>query len=114
MYPLNMKPIQGKPSICLLTKAFLEDSWLWHRRLSHLDFKDINKLVIGDHVRGLSLLKFEKKSICVQLAKWDNKAKKFTLQSLILKLLSHIILNHIDLCGASSIDSIGGNYLGDC
>ena len=75
MYPLNVKPIQGKPSICLLTKAFLEDSWLWHKRLSHLDFKDINKLVIGDHVRGLSLLKFEKKAFVCNLQNGTIKQK---------------------------------------
>ncbi|XP_052620892.1 uncharacterized protein LOC111877473 [Lactuca sativa] len=60
MYPLNPNPIKGKPSICLLTKASSDDSWIWHKRLSHLNFKDINKLVIGDHVRGLHILKFDK------------------------------------------------------
>ena len=39
MYPLNLNPIKGKPAICLLTKAHSDESWLWHRRLSHLNFK---------------------------------------------------------------------------
>mgnify|MGYP001601501833 CR=1 FL=1 len=30
MYPLNLKPIKGKPTIFLLTKASSDDSWLWH------------------------------------------------------------------------------------
>ncbi|KAJ9566357.1 hypothetical protein OSB04_002323 [Centaurea solstitialis] len=34
-----------KNAICLLTKASKEDSWLWHRRLCHQNFKDMNKLV---------------------------------------------------------------------
>ena len=50
MFHLNINLFIGKPSICILTKASLEDSWLWHRRLSHLNFKDTNKLVIGDLV----------------------------------------------------------------
>ena len=50
MYPLNLNPVKGKPAICLLTKASTDDSWLLHQRLSHLNFKDINKVVLGDHV----------------------------------------------------------------
>ncbi|XP_052623142.1 uncharacterized protein LOC128128382 [Lactuca sativa] len=64
MYPLNLSPIKGKPNICLLSKANSDESWLWHRRLSHLNFKDINNLVLGDHVRGLPLLKFDKEHLC--------------------------------------------------
>ena len=64
MYPLNINPIRGKPVICLLSKANNDESWLWHRRLSHLNFKDINKLVLGVHVRGLPLLKFDKEHLC--------------------------------------------------
>ncbi|KAJ9535602.1 hypothetical protein OSB04_un001261 [Centaurea solstitialis] len=33
-----------KNAICLLTKASKGDSWLWHRRLCHQNFKDMNKL----------------------------------------------------------------------
>ena len=65
MYPLNLKLFKGKPSICLLTKSSSGDCWLWHRTLCHLNFKDINKLVQGDLVRGLPLLKFEKEHLCV-------------------------------------------------
>jgi len=45
MYPLDMKPIEGKPSVCFLINVTSDGSWLWHMRLSHLNFKDINKLV---------------------------------------------------------------------
>ncbi|KAL7596937.1 hypothetical protein Lser_V15G31429 [Lactuca serriola] len=64
MYPLNLKLIKGKPTICLLTKASSDDSWLWHRRISHLNFKNINKLVLGDLICGLALLTFEKENLC--------------------------------------------------
>ena len=53
MLTLDIKPIIGVPSICLLSKALSELSWLWYRRLSHLNFKNLNKLVIHDFVRGL-------------------------------------------------------------
>ena len=73
MYPLNLNPIRGKPIVCLLTKANSDESWLWHRSLSHLKFKDINKLVLGSHVRGLPLLKFDKEHLC---ARWESKAER--------------------------------------
>ena len=60
MYPLDFNSIKGKPTIFLLMKATSDDCWLWHRKLSHLNIKDINKLVIADLVHGLPLLKFEK------------------------------------------------------
>ncbi|KAI3523774.1 hypothetical protein L1887_02170 [Cichorium endivia] len=108
MYPLNMKPIKGKPSICLLTKASTYDSWLWHRRLSHLNFKDINKLVLGNLVLGLPLLKFEKEYRCAacELGKQSRKSHSTIINT---KIIEPLELLHIDLCGPSAIESI---YLG--
>nr|GEY15434.1 hypothetical protein [Tanacetum cinerariifolium] len=39
-------------------------SWLWHRRLSHLNFGAINHLAKQGLVRGLPKLKFEKHHLC--------------------------------------------------
>nr|GEV47377.1 hypothetical protein [Tanacetum cinerariifolium] len=39
-------------------------SWLWHRRLSHLNFGAINHLARQGLVRGLPKLKFEKDHLC--------------------------------------------------
>ncbi|GJX24808.1 retrovirus-related pol polyprotein from transposon TNT 1-94 [Tanacetum coccineum] len=39
-------------------------SWLWHRRLSHLNFGAINHLARHGLVRGLPKLKFEKDHLC--------------------------------------------------
>ncbi|GJT08555.1 retrovirus-related pol polyprotein from transposon TNT 1-94 [Tanacetum coccineum] len=46
--------------ICLLSKASKNKSWLWNRRLNHLNFDTINDLARKDLVRGLPRLKFEK------------------------------------------------------
>ena len=64
MYPLDMNLIYGKPDICLLSKAPADISWLWHRRLSHLNFGYINKLIGDDLVRGLPLLKIDNETLC--------------------------------------------------
>nr|GEV74071.1 hypothetical protein [Tanacetum cinerariifolium] len=47
-----------------LEEATKTKSWLWHRRLSHLNFGAINRLDRHDLVRGLPILKFEKDHLC--------------------------------------------------
>lgn len=38
MYPLDVSLIIGKPQLCILSKVVFEVSWLWHRKLAHLNF----------------------------------------------------------------------------
>ncbi|GJW41278.1 putative ribonuclease H-like domain-containing protein [Tanacetum coccineum] len=52
MYSFDMKNIVPKDSLtCLVTKDTSEESMLWHRRLGHINFKNINKLVKENLVR---------------------------------------------------------------
>ncbi|GJV63266.1 putative ribonuclease H-like domain-containing protein, partial [Tanacetum coccineum] len=54
MYYFDMKNIVPKESLtCLVAKAILDESMLWHMRLGHINFKNINKLVKDNLVRGL-------------------------------------------------------------
>nr|GFC93566.1 hypothetical protein [Tanacetum cinerariifolium] len=50
--------------ICLMAKATSSHTWLWHRRLSHLNFDAINLLSKNDIVVGLPKLKFIKDHLC--------------------------------------------------
>ncbi|GJS84071.1 ribonuclease H-like domain-containing protein [Tanacetum coccineum] len=60
MYCFDMKNIVPKENLtCLVAKATLDESMLWHRRLGHINFKNINKLVKENLVRGLPLKHFE-------------------------------------------------------
>ncbi|GKB83709.1 putative ribonuclease H-like domain-containing protein, partial [Tanacetum coccineum] len=46
MYSFDMKNIVPKETLtCLVAKATSDESMLWHRRLGHINFKNINKLV---------------------------------------------------------------------
>nr|GEU68912.1 ribonuclease H-like domain-containing protein [Tanacetum cinerariifolium] len=59
-YSFDMKNIVPKESLtCLVAKAALDESRLWHRRLGHINFKNINKLVQDNLVRGLLIKHFE-------------------------------------------------------
>ena len=43
---------------CFLSKE--DESWLWHRRIAHINMEHLNKLISKDLVIGLPKLKFEK------------------------------------------------------
>ncbi|GJU08063.1 retrovirus-related pol polyprotein from transposon TNT 1-94 [Tanacetum coccineum] len=64
LYTLSLGDMMASSLICLLSKASKTKSWLWHRRLSHLNFGAINHLARHGLVRGLPKLKFKKDHLC--------------------------------------------------
>ncbi|GJS34763.1 retrovirus-related pol polyprotein from transposon TNT 1-94 [Tanacetum coccineum] len=60
LYTIYVEDMMKSSPIYLLSKASKNKSWLWHRRLNHLNFGIINDLARKDLVRGLPRLKFEK------------------------------------------------------
>nr|GEY98891.1 ribonuclease H-like domain-containing protein [Tanacetum cinerariifolium] len=70
MYNVNLKDIVPSGDLtCLFAKATIDESNLWHRRLGHVNFKTINKLVKGNLVRGLPTKVFENQNTCVACKK---------------------------------------------
>nr|GEW48241.1 ribonuclease H-like domain-containing protein [Tanacetum cinerariifolium] len=54
MYNVDLKNVVPSGGLtCLFAKATLDESNLWHRRLGHINFKTMNKLVKGNLVRGI-------------------------------------------------------------
>ncbi|GJU03314.1 putative ribonuclease H-like domain-containing protein [Tanacetum coccineum] len=89
MYSVDLKNIVPKGGLtCLFAKATSDESELWHRRLGHINFKTMNKLVKGNLVRGLPSKLFEIHQTCVafqkgkqhrasyHLGKFDGKANE--------------------------------------
>ncbi|GJX60447.1 putative ribonuclease H-like domain-containing protein [Tanacetum coccineum] len=77
MYTFDMKNVDSsKGYTCLLAKASSDEAKLWHRRLGHLNFKNLNKLVKGNLVRGLPSKSFKNDHTCVacQTAESNHKA----------------------------------------
>ncbi|GJR41397.1 putative ribonuclease H-like domain-containing protein [Tanacetum coccineum] len=65
MYSVDLKNIVPKGGLsCLFAKAISDESKLYHRRLGHLNFKTMNKLVKGNLVRGLPSKLFENDQTC--------------------------------------------------
>ncbi|GJT14674.1 putative ribonuclease H-like domain-containing protein [Tanacetum coccineum] len=51
LYFISLKDMMEASPVCLLSKASSTKSWLWHRRLNHLNFETLNELAQIDLVR---------------------------------------------------------------
>ncbi|GJS74496.1 copia protein [Tanacetum coccineum] len=72
MYSFNLENIVPSRGLaCLTTKATVDESNKWHRRLGHVNFKNINKLVKGNLVRGLPSKIFQNDHTCVAYTTQD-------------------------------------------
>nr|GEY98212.1 hypothetical protein [Tanacetum cinerariifolium] len=81
LYTLSLRDMVASSPICLLSKASKTKSWLWHRRLSHLNFGAVNHLARQCLVRCLPKLKFEKDHICSACAMGKSKKKSYKPKS---------------------------------
>ncbi|GJR76348.1 putative ribonuclease H-like domain-containing protein [Tanacetum coccineum] len=124
MYSVDLKNIVPKRGLtCLFAKATSDESKLWHRRLGHLNFKTMNKLVKGNLVRGLPSKLFENDETCVACQKGKQhrascKTKIKNSISLPLHLLAScktktensislpLHLFHMDLFGPTFVKSL--------
>ncbi|GKA93205.1 retrovirus-related pol polyprotein from transposon TNT 1-94 [Tanacetum coccineum] len=64
LYTINLHEMASASSICIMARATSTKSWLWHQRLSHLNFDTINDLVKNDLVTGLPKFKYYKENLC--------------------------------------------------
>ena len=64
IYVIDLSSGLGNAVHCFYTKASAEDSCLWHKKISHLNFKTMNSLVKRNLVRGLPSLKFLTDDLC--------------------------------------------------
>ncbi|GKE29326.1 retrovirus-related pol polyprotein from transposon TNT 1-94, partial [Tanacetum coccineum] len=107
LYTISVDDMLRSSPICLLSKASKNKSWLWHRRLNHLNFGTLNDLARKDLVRGLPRLKFEKDHLCsaCQLG----KSRKATHQPKTINTIMEVLHTlHMDLCGPMRVQSING------
>ncbi|GJY52891.1 putative ribonuclease H-like domain-containing protein [Tanacetum coccineum] len=106
VYSVDMKNIVPKECITyLVAKATLDESMLWHRRLGHVNFKTINKLVKENLVRGLPLKCFENGQTCVACLK--GKQHKASCKSKIQNSITQpLFMLHMDLFGPTFVSSL--------
>nr|GEY36956.1 hypothetical protein [Tanacetum cinerariifolium] len=98
-----VRDLQGND---LLT-ASPTQAWLWHRRLSHLNFDYINLVSKKDVVIGLPKLKYVKDQLCSSCE--VSKAKRSSFKSkIVASMKGRLNLLHMDLCGPMRVASING------
>ncbi|GKC09856.1 retrovirus-related pol polyprotein from transposon TNT 1-94 [Tanacetum coccineum] len=107
LYTISLDDMLKTSPICLLSKALKTKSWLWHRRLSHLNFGTLNKLAKDSIARGIPKLKYKKDHLCLACAL--GKSKKSSHQPKTEDTNQEkLYFLHIDLCGLMRVESING------
>nr|GEX58120.1 retrovirus-related Pol polyprotein from transposon TNT 1-94 [Tanacetum cinerariifolium] len=107
LYSITLPDTNSPNLICLVAKATSSQAWLWHRRLSHLNFDTINLLSKNDIVVGLSKVKFVKDHLCSSCELGKDKRKSFYTK-LTPSSKRRLQLLHIELCGPMRVASING------
>ncbi|GJW53885.1 ribonuclease H-like domain-containing protein [Tanacetum coccineum] len=80
MYSFDLKNVVPSEGLtCLITKATIDESNSWHRRLGHINFKTMNKLMRGNLVRGLPSKLFENNYTCVACQKGKQHKASYSL-----------------------------------
>ncbi|GJU60329.1 retrovirus-related pol polyprotein from transposon TNT 1-94 [Tanacetum coccineum] len=107
LYTISLQETTSSTPICFMAKASPTQAWLWHRRLSHLNFDYITLLSKKDIVTGLPKLKYVKDQLCSSCE--ISKAKRSSFKSkAILSSKGRLNLLHMDLCGLMRVASING------
>ncbi|GJX80454.1 putative ribonuclease H-like domain-containing protein [Tanacetum coccineum] len=106
MYSFDLKNVVPSGDLtCLFAKATIDESKLWHRRLGHVNFKTMNKLVKGNLVRGLPSKIFDNDHTCVACQK--GKQHKASCKAKLMSSISQPLqMLHMDLFGPTSVRSI--------
>nr|GEV70066.1 hypothetical protein [Tanacetum cinerariifolium] len=106
MYNVNLKNIiPSGDLICLFAKATIDESNLWHRRLAHINFKTINKLVKGNLVRGLPTKVFENDNTCVACKKGKQHRASYKTRP-VSSIDQPLFRLHMDLFGPTFVKSL--------
>nr|GFA22915.1 hypothetical protein [Tanacetum cinerariifolium] len=107
LYTISLQESTSSTPLCLVAKATPTQAWLWHQRLSHLNFDYINLLSKKDIVISLTKLKYVKDQLCSSCEL--SKAKRSSFKSkAVPSSKGRLNLLHMDLCGPMRIASING------
>nr|GEU90776.1 Gag-Pol polyprotein [Tanacetum cinerariifolium] len=104
LYTINLHEMASASPIYLMARASSTKSWLWHQRLSHLNFDTINDLVAG-----LPKFKYHKEHLCPSCEQGKSKRASHPPKS-VPNSRQRLHLLHMDLCGPMRIASIMESY----
>ncbi|GKC10227.1 ribonuclease H-like domain-containing protein [Tanacetum coccineum] len=97
MYSFNLENIVPSGGLaCLIAKATIDESNKWHRRLGHVNFKNLNKLVKGNLVRGLPSKIFQNDHTCVACQKGKQHKASSCKAKVVRSISQPLQLLHMD------------------
>nr|GEV43993.1 retrovirus-related Pol polyprotein from transposon TNT 1-94 [Tanacetum cinerariifolium] len=105
LYTINLHEMASASPICLMARATSTKLWLWHQRLSHLNFDTINDLAKNDAVSVLPKFKYHKEHLCPSCEQGKRKRASHPPKP-ISNYRQRLHLLHIDFCGPMRIASI--------
>nr|GEV94837.1 hypothetical protein [Tanacetum cinerariifolium] len=105
LYTISLQDSTSLTPLCIMVKATPTQAWLWHQRLSYLNFDHMNLLSKKDIVIGLPKLKYVKDQLCLSCEL--SKAKRSSFKSkAVPSSKGRLNLLHMDLCGPMRVASI--------
>ncbi|GJS36189.1 putative ribonuclease H-like domain-containing protein [Tanacetum coccineum] len=111
LYSFNLEDLAPQGDLaCLLAKATLDESTQWHRRLGHVNFKNMNKLVKGNLVRGLPPKLFQNDHTCVACNKGKQHKVSYKAKTAVSSFSEPLQMLHMDLFGPTSVRSISHKF----
>nr|GEW42842.1 retrovirus-related Pol polyprotein from transposon TNT 1-94 [Tanacetum cinerariifolium] len=107
LYTINLHEMASTSPIYLMARASSTKSWLWHQRLSHLNFDNINALAKNDLVSGLLKFKYHKEHLCPSCEQEKSKRASHPPKP-VPNSRQRLHLLYMDLYGPIRIASING------
>nr|GEY12867.1 uncharacterized mitochondrial protein AtMg00810-like [Tanacetum cinerariifolium] len=107
LYTINLHEMASASLICLMARASSTKSWLWHQRLSHLNFDTINDLTKNDLVSGLLKFKYHREHLYPSCEQGKSKRASHP-PKLVPNSRQKLHLLLMDLCGPMRIAIING------
>nr|GFB79466.1 retrovirus-related Pol polyprotein from transposon TNT 1-94 [Tanacetum cinerariifolium] len=109
LYTINLHEMASASPICLMARVSSTKSWLWHQRLSHLNFDTINYFSKNNLVFGLPKFKYHKENLCSSCEQGKSKRASHPPKP-VPNSRQRLHLLHIDLCGPMRIASINEKW----
>ncbi|GJS58113.1 retrovirus-related pol polyprotein from transposon TNT 1-94 [Tanacetum coccineum] len=107
LYTINLYEMASASPICLIARVTSTKSWLWHQRLSYLNFDTINDLAKKDLVIGLLKFKYHKEHFCPSCEQGKSKKSSHPPKP-VPNSKQRLHLLHMNLCGPMRVESING------
>ncbi|GJR01304.1 putative ribonuclease H-like domain-containing protein [Tanacetum coccineum] len=111
LYTFNLNNLAPKKNLaCLVAKASSDEAVKWHRMMGHVNYKNTNKLVKDNLVRGLPPKIFKNDHTCVGCCKGKQHKATYKVITAISSISEPLQLLHMDLFGPISIRSIDHKF----